>query len=175
MARNCGHLSPRISSGPINYFMLMRTWRLRENPPWFTKNKWIRSPLSFYTSLPSAKEIGKDWLKGLLPGENVDWRAMITSVEKKRKHTEYFNSVTTCCLGELKNTQKTYRATFSPGNNSLHITKSSHISWADDSVVQNDKRKRMSRLSRHVVIHELVILALTERTVVICLPSLQQR
>ena len=23
MARNCGHLSPRISSGPINYFMIM--------------------------------------------------------------------------------------------------------------------------------------------------------
>ena len=30
-----------------------------ENPPWLTKTNFIRFPLSFYTSLPSAKEIGK--------------------------------------------------------------------------------------------------------------------
>ena len=75
----------------------------------------------------------KMWTEGL-------WYWLL--VEMKRKHTKYFNTVATCFLGELKNTQRTYRATFSSGNNSPHITKSSHISWADDSVVWN-RGKRM--------------------------------
>ena len=80
MARNCRHLSLRISSLPINEFMLMRQHGILEKIPrgWLKTTSFIFP--SFYTSLPTAKEIVKDSLmwRGLLPGINVDWRAMIT-------------------------------------------------------------------------------------------------
>ncbi|PFX20143.1 hypothetical protein AWC38_SpisGene15394 [Stylophora pistillata] len=73
MARNSGHLSPRISSVPVNEFMLMRQHGVFAKIPWLTTNNIIRFPLSFYTTLPATQEIGEDLLmwRALLPDENV--------------------------------------------------------------------------------------------------------
>lgn len=74
MARNLGHLSPRIRQRATQQMYANKaTWRLQENPLRWIINNYIRFPLSFYMTQQLAQKIEVDFMmwKELLAGENV--------------------------------------------------------------------------------------------------------
>ena len=74
MARNFGHLSPRIKQWATRQIYANEArCRLQENPLRLIINNYIRFPLSFYATQQLARNIEADFMMGkeLLLGENV--------------------------------------------------------------------------------------------------------